>query len=195
MSSIQWPPLGIGFALAAAIVTAVWKAARLRGDANREWSSRISVVEAGLTQRSIGALSILRRKIDSLIGGSDTAFDPSSATADPALLLKSVRDFERCMLARRQARRHFGALLSLGSFAGPALVVLLACDILGALHLSQVWLMPVRVVPWVIRAAYLGGGIGVCVLVAQWYLQRKLTDAEMLSERRDLLDDEAPRGN
>src|SRR3954464_9619746 len=102
MSSIQWPPLGIGFALAAAIVTALWKSARLRGDANREWSSRISVVEAGLTQRSIGALSILRRKIDSLIGGSDTAFDPSSATADPALLLKAVRDFERCMLARRQ---------------------------------------------------------------------------------------------
>jgi len=188
MNNVQWPPIAIGFAMAGAIVTALWKAARLRGDANREWSSRISLVEAGLTQRAIGALSILRRKIDTLIGGTDAAFDPTSAVADPARLLKSVRDFERCMSACRQARRLFGALLSLGSFAGPALLILLLCDILGALHLSQAWLMPPRLVSWVIGTALFATAMGGLVLGAYWYLQRRLTTAEMLSERKDLID-------
>ena len=186
MTNVEWPPLAIGSAFAAALVTALWKAARLSGDANKEWSSRIGVVEAKLTERAVAAVSILRRKIDKVLGQPDAEFD---RTTDPTVLTKPVRDFERCMSALRLARRHFRALLSLGSYAGASLFVLLVCDILGALHISRLWLMPARLVPWVIGAACVAGATGVGVVGAQWYLQRKLADAEILSERKDLADD------
>jgi hypothetical protein len=185
--NVQWPPLAIGSGVALAILGALWKAARMRGDANRDWSSRISAVEAGLNQRAIGELSILRRMIDEQIGGSDTTFDPMSASADPAALLKLVKNFERCLFARRRARQFFQALLSLGSFTGSALLVLLVCDILIALHSSQV--LPLRrFFWWVIAAAGVAMLTGMGVIGAQWYLQQKLTDAEILGEQREARD-------
>lgn len=190
--NVQWQPLAIGCALAAAIVTALWKCARLRGDTNREWGARIGKVEAALRERANGVLSILRRKIDTLIGGVDSPFDPSTQPADPSLL-KSVQDFNLCISALREVRLHFAALLSLGNFGGAALLLLLVCDILGALHLSQLWLVPPRLLPWVISATYLAVVVGGCVVGAHWYLHWKLTEAELLSERRDLLDDKASR--
>lgn len=188
MSGVQWPALAIGFALAVAILTALWKAARLRGDANREWSPRIGVVEAGLTQQAIGSLSILRRQIDDLIGGTEDQFDPNSATADPARLLQSVRKFERCMSARRRARRFFAVLLWLGPCAGIALLLLLACDVLGTLHYSNVLPLP-GLQRWVKGGALLAVVMGMVVIAGNWYLQQQLTDAEMLSGQDVVADD------
>jgi hypothetical protein len=182
--TVQWPPLAIGSGAALVIIGALWKSARLRGEANKDWSSRISAAEAGLTERAIRQLSVLRSKTDELVGASGAAFDPMSATADPAPLLKLAKNFERCMFARRRAQQFFQALLKLGYFAGWALAVLLLCVILIALHFSQV--LSLRgLFWWVIGVAGLAMLTGLGVLAAHWFLQDQLTNAEILSQKRD----------
>ena len=107
-----------------------------------------------------------------------------SATADPAPLLKLAKNFEESMVARRRAQQFFQALLKLGYFARWALAALLLCDILVALHLSQV--LPLRgVFWWVIGLAWLALLMGLGLLGAHFYLQDKLTDAEILSQKKD----------
>lgn len=182
--NIQWPPLAIGSGAVLVIIGALWKTARLRGEANKDWSSRVSAAEAGLTERAIRQLTVLRSKTDELVGVSGAPFDPMSATADPAPLLKLAKSFERCMFARRRAQQFFGALLMLGYFARWALFALLPCVILIALHFAQV--LPLRgFFGWVIGVAGLAMLTGSGVLGAHFYLQDKLTDAEILSQKKD----------
>lgn len=185
MISLQWPPIAIGIALLIALLTALWKAARLRGDANREWASRLALVEAGLLQRATQVLAILRNKIDLLVAGRDGVTDPLSPTVNPAPLLKFAREFAQCIAAQRRAKFYFQALMSLGYFAGIALMLLIVCDVLATLHFGNVVTIP-KVLPWVAKGAIVGIALGALVLTAQWYLQQALTNAEILSAKQDV---------
>lgn len=180
---LLWPVIALGLTLAAAIGGALWKCARLRSELNREWGPRMDVLEAGLTQRALGELSILRRKIDALIGGAGDKFDPNSATADPAPLLESVRSFERCMAATRSSRSYFKLMLQLGTAGGIVLTLLFIGDVVGALHLSNL-LKVSKWIQWVEWFFPAGIVLGALLIGAHWFLHGALTDAEILSTKK-----------
>jgi len=175
---VQMQVLYWGLGLTVAIVTALWKAAVMRGDLNHKWNPRVNLLEGDLTHKAIGELSILRRKIDELIGGG--SLDPTSDIVDPAELLKSVRMFDRLISARRRARRRFDLLLKLGNLIVLCLLFLLVGTIAGATHLSGLADLA-RWVAFIWGVFALGLGCGVVMFFLYWYLQHKLSDAEILA--------------
>lgn len=179
---LQWPVIALGATFLLAILAALWKCAPLRGDYNRQWAPRVDLIEAGLKTRAVGELSVLRRQIDALIGGKGQ-FDPNSATADPAPLLKSVRIFERCMAATRNSRRYFGFMLGIAPAGGLVLVMLLVGDVVGTVHLSNLAVVP-RWLLWLEWLFPVGIVLGVLLFAAHWFIHGLLTEAEILSTKK-----------
>lgn len=179
-AEIQLQVLYWALAFAVALVGGLFKAVKLRGDVNRDWSSRLVLLEASLKDQALAELSRLRRQVDELVGGTGTSFSPGQAVADPEPLLKSVRRIARLLLAGKRARNCFRALRNLGTVMVVAQLLLLAGEVAGALHLSNLIDLGWWRIPAVIAAA-VGVMLGIAAFIAYWVLHHRLSGAEILA--------------
>ena len=168
-----------GIAPLIALGAATWKAASMRGSQHENWSTRVSVLKAGLDEKAIRELENLRGNIDELLGAEDDA--PVAAIADPASLLQSVRRFDKMMRVHKRVDSHFRWLLRLGNFLVIAMLLMIVGVVGGVLILSNLvnitWL-------WSGSLVLLGLGFTLTVVCffVYWTLQNKLSNAEELAQ-------------
>ncbi|MEY2424372.1 MAG: hypothetical protein QOI95_4439 [Acidimicrobiaceae bacterium] len=115
--------VSIFVALALAAAGAAWKLASLRTTLLDEWSDRIDVARAKLSDKAIDELLTLQKQIGDLL------LDSGRLTADPAQLSQSVERFRALIQARDRLTSRFRKLLRIG----PTLLMLLAPVELGTL--------------------------------------------------------------
>lgn len=164
-------------ALAIAAVAALWKAGTLRGDMQKEWSTRVEDAEIGLADRATRELLGMQREIANLIGSGPASL-PRLATADPGQLATRTKDFQKTLTMASRLPSNFRWLLRLG----PVLVLAAAAFLLGLAGLfvdnSEL------ATSGLLRIGGLAvGGAGVAVgfvaLIAWLMLHQRLSGAEM----------------
>lgn len=164
-------------ALAIAGFASLWKAGTLRGDMQKEWSTRVEDAEIGLADRATRELLAMQGEIANLIGSGPAAL-PRLATVDPGRLSSRTNDFQRTLTMASHLPSDFRWLLRLG----PVLVFAASAFLLGLgglfLHNSEL------ATSGLLRIGGLAvGGSGVVVgflaLVAWLVLHQRLSGAEM----------------
>lgn len=176
---VQLQVLYWGAALLAGLGAAAWKAAGMRGDINEKWATRVDVLQSGLSEGAIRELTGLRTRIEELLGRDN--FDPLSAIVDPAVLLQSVRKFEKILRIRRRVERHFEWLLRLGNILVVSLLSMILGVIVLALVFSNVLELSHQLTFGIVCLAI---GVVSCVgcFIMYWTLQNKLSGAEILAQ-------------
>lgn len=164
-------------ALAIAGVAALWRAASLRGDMRKDWSSRVEDAEIGLADRATSELLAMQREIAGLMG-SGSSLLPRLATVDPAQLATRIGDFQKTLSVASRLASDFRWLLRIG----PLLIVASAAFLLGlgGLFADNSELASSES----LRIGRLAvGGIGVVLglaaLVAWVFIHQRLSGAEM----------------
>lgn len=169
-------------AIVLALGTGIWKAAELRGKLNDNWAARVSIIETGLSDLAVSKLRDLRARIDEVLGAEDDI--ATSAIAEPAELLKSVKMFQKLIRTRRSVKSSFKWLLRIGNLLVFSFIFLIVGVIGGVLILSNVF-----EVAYEMEICWISVGIGIAGLVLSfsvyWALQNKLSGAEILSQSSD----------
>jgi hypothetical protein len=171
--------IGVSVGLLLPAFPALWKAAGLRGEINKNWASRVELTYAGLAECAIEALRELQAQANQLLGDMGD-FDPSLAVADPAPLAALAMRFNRLLCVRkrihsrlrRQLRLMILPVYLVGAYAAGVIMA-------GAYYVG---IENVRWTGWagiaLASVALVGGGL---VLIGYAYLENRLTTAEIMA--------------
>jgi hypothetical protein len=173
--------LALGTAVLLALLGALWKACGLRGDLFEKWNPRISLAEAGLSNKAAQALVELHEQVNQLLfPAPGVRFDPLKLVADPDSLRASVNQFLYLLDVRSRLARQFNLLLRVG----PLLRLGLLMSVLAAVAFFSQSSHVIKMSPLYPVAIVLGcpGAVIICLAFGLYmYLQQKLSGAEILS--------------
>ena len=180
--SLQVQYLYWAAAIVAVMGAGLWRSANLRSKVQEEWSDRVDIIRAGLSDSAVGVLTELRRRIDELLGREGNL--PLAATAEPAQLLVLVRRLEKLIKAQNVVRKRFRWLLRVGNVFVLALLATIIGVVIVALDTSNLYS--------VVYQLQVGGALisfGVFLLLTcfliYWYLLHAIGKAETLSRTDD----------
>lgn len=173
--------VGIGLAALIALSGALWKAASLRGDVNRNWSRRAGAATAALTDRAIDELQALRRETDWLLGNPDEENPLVLTTVDPMPLVRRAEAVANYSGARDRIEHNLERLLRVAPLLIPALIVLIASVAMLTLYYADIaHYRGVRIAG--LGALGLGGLPSGALFGIYLLAQHRLSGAELLGE-------------
>jgi hypothetical protein len=177
---LNWDHSEVFAVLAVAGVGALWKAASLRADLGKDWTSRVATAEAGLADRATSEALSMQRQITEMIGSGSGKL-PRLATVDATPLAGQAGELQKTLQIGARVPRDLKWCLRLGPLMTAAAITFLLG--LGAVFLDSSELLtsgPLRIVGLVFEAAALLSGL---VLIAAYViLNQRLSGAEIRSQ-------------
>lgn len=177
---MNWDNSELFAVLAVSGITALWKAASLRGDLGKDWKPRIGTAEAGLAERATAEALLMQQEIATLLG-SGAGQIPRLATVDPTPLAQRAGDLQETLRVGVRLPADFKWFLRLGPLMiGTAVTFLigLAATFLDSSELVQS--TGLRTAGVVIgAAAFL---VGILLLAGYVVLNQRLSGAEIRSQ-------------
>lgn len=116
--------LALGAAFIIALIPGLWKTSTLRSAIFRDWSDRVEIFKAGLSDKATASLLRLQTEIAAALGSPTQPFNPLSVITDLSRLTEPVSNFQHLLNAHRKLDRRYATLLRLS--------LPLACGLLAA---------------------------------------------------------------
>lgn len=176
---MNWDHSEVFAVLAVSGLTALWKAASLRGDLGKDWTPRVDTAEAGLAERATAEALIMQQEISEMIG-SGAGQIPRLATVDPAPLAKRAGELQKTLRAGARIPNDFKWFLRLG----PLMIIASVIFLVGLAAVFADSSAILKSTP--MRAGGLILGItallaGLVLMVAYVVLNQRLSGAELRS--------------
>ncbi len=176
---MNWDHSEVFAVLAVSGLTALWKAASLRGDLGKDWTPRVDTAEAGLAERATAEALVMQQEISEMIG-SGAGQIPRLATVDPAPLAKRAGELQKTLRVGARIPNDFRWFLRLGPLMIVASVVFLIG--LAAVFADSSAIListPMRAGGLILDVAALLAGL--VLMIAYVVLNQRLSGAELRS--------------
>ena len=174
----------VGVTLLLPTLPGFWKAANLRTHAARDWSDRIEIIEAGLTERTKDELALLQAEIFRVLGGPEGDFDPLRVTVDPFPIVRRAERASALLTSCQRVSPQFKRLRQIGPLLLIELLIYTMGVGLATVHFTDQ--LPQRIVGTAgIAIASIGAAAAILTFVFYAYLINRLTRAEEQSKGTD----------
>lgn len=153
--------IAVGAATLLAWGAAIFKAANLRGDLSRKWSSRVELAVLALDEKTVVELRELRAEIDTVLPAADAPFDPGQVVSvDPAPLSERVERTAKYYTARVRMEKNLARARRLARIFVVVFAVLALATTLLTLRYAEI-----VNADWLKWAGFILGGLALIVLI------------------------------